>query len=380
MLGRKKEKVIKGDALQNIWSVACGRNLLAQLSADSIRFEGHFLGFNDNYLVIENNLSHLDDVHRVRRQSLTLFFPFRNTLLKGVVKLMGLTTYQNQRALQFSWPEQLTVDEKRETRRIRYIPPDASLTFSTMDLEIHRGRILDVSLKGMGFMIQERIPNVSAILKENDLVQIDASLGALKLSFNAEIRYINDLSRSSKAGFHKVGVRMINIDDEALSALNQWIFAAGIKEKNRIDTQQDKPPASAKPVRAAKKSPNSILVIAPQEEDQVFWQQVLGRKYEVITSDLNISNIRFALSAGPALVLVYLDPQDASRASFTRKLCSSFMDNQAMMLFGEEPDQRRQQTLTGNLKSKGFLDTSERKVLLKFRKVDEIMNEISNSQ
>jgi hypothetical protein len=123
-----------------------------------------------------------------------------------------------------------------------------------------------------------------------------------------------------------------------------------------------------------------ILVIATREQDQELWQQCLGRKYQVITSDLNIANVRSALSTGPSLVMVYLDPSDPERASFTRKLCASFAQKYALMFFAEEPERETQKVLAGTLNHLGFVDISERKILTWFRQVDQVMNTLAREE
>ena len=50
---------------------------------------------------------------------------------------------------------------------------------------------------------------------------------------------------------------------------------------------------------------------------------------------------------------------------------NSFFSN--CLFFGEESDPPSQQRLMGNVSNHGFLDISERKILIKFRQVDEVM-------
>lgn len=375
--GKKKAKLFKGKEVEAILTKACHRRVLGQISSGSLKFAARFILVKDHFLFLENTLGHLDDVRQLRNRELLLFFSWNHTLLKGHIELTGLTTYQNMRVLRFSLPETLTTDEKRTSKRIQDMPKGATLTFSTLDMRLFHGTIVDVSLRGMGFVMQEKLDKWEAHLKKGTAIQVDAILGdALKLSFDAEIRYTNDLSRQSEPGSYKVGVKMLNLTQEAMNELHQWIFEVDVETIEKVTF---KPTSSPVSFRTLEKTPNSILVIATHGEDIDFWQDCLGRKYELITSDLNIANIRLALNTGPMLVLVHLDVEDSSKCSFIRKLCASFMDNQAMMFFGEEPDPRRQQTLMGSVKNRGFLDTSERKVLAKFRMVDEVMNSLNET-
>ena len=379
-INRKKPKKFSGDGLTKILMDACHRRVLAKISSSDLKFTANFLDYNRLYLLLENNLSHLDDVRQLRRQSLTLYFPFRNTLLKGQVRLMGLTTHKNIRALRLSVPDFLVTDEKRDIKRVYHIPRDASLTFNTVDLRLFHGKILDVSACGMAFTIQEKVEDYQSVFKKGVQVQAEAFLGHdLKLSFDAEIRYVTPLDKMGTPGSFKFGVRMLGLKRDAQESLNHWLFTISAEEVEserealRLQTKSEK-----EPFRERERS--GILVISPRQTDLEFWYQCLGRKYEIITSDGNIANIRVALGTGPALLLVYLDAQNPARASFTRKLCSSLVLRFPIMFFGEESDPKRQKTLMGEIRNRGFLDASERRVLSKFRVVDEVMADIQGNR
>ncbi len=376
LTGKKKQKKITAKELERLLKIVCNRRSVVQVSSPTLKFSANFVAFDDQYLFLGNLLDHLDDVRQLRNQELTLFFPYGDTLLKGTTRLMGLTTHHNVRVLQVFRPEYFITDEKRLAKRIRELPSFSSITFSTHDLRLFHGRILDLSLRGMAFIFQAKDEDILEQFSKGTKIQVDAQLGdALKLSFEAEIRYVNNLNKSSVAGDYQIGVRMLDLTNEAMGELNHWIFKIGTEEK---PPPVKTPTIFPKPILAREKTPNSILVISPSPLDLAFWHQCLGRKYEIITSDLNIVNIRTALSTAPFLILIYLDPKDSERASFTRKLCASFSDFQTIMFFGEEKDPKRQQSLMHGIPNKGFLDTGKRKILSKFRKVDEVMTAINN--
>ena len=111
-----------------------------------------------------------------------------------------------------------------------------------------------------------------------------------------------------------------------------------------------------------------------------FWYQVLGRKYEVITCDTNIANIRTALSTNPVMVLIHMDHKNAAKASFTRKFCQTIHERFPIVFFGEEKDPKRQAVLAGQVRHMAFMDTSERKIVTKFRTIDVLMQGMIEKQ
>ena len=379
--GKKKQKKYKTGQLDALFKMAVEGRVVVKIASAHVNFTAQFLAFDKDAIILENPLSHLEDVRGLRHRKLNLIMPLQTTLVKGDTALLGLTTWRNVRALQLTRPASMVTDEKRTSFRVRDLPPKSSVTFSTLDMDLYQGRVLDISLRGLGLALdapaedlRERIRDK---LTKGTRVHADALLGdSLKLSFDAELRYNEDMAQYDHPGVFKVGMRMLNLSREAMSELHQWIFKVDASPRKKATVEVEPEQNKAGSLVPREKTPDSILVISSAREDFDFWNQCLGRKYQVIGSDFNMTNIRQALLTGPQLALVYLDPRDSSRASFTRKLCSSFMDAQAIMFFGEEPDEERRRTLAGSVKNLGFLDTSERKVLAKFRQVARVMHQL----
>ena len=379
MLIRKRKK-LDGERLSKVLELSCRNRTPIQISTSTLKFTSRFIAVQGEFLMIDNTLNTLDDVRALRNRDLVIFFPYRNTLYRGTIRLLGLSTVQNMRVLQVTSPPELVTDEKRDSRRIKSIPPGSSLTFSTMDLRLFRARIVNVSLRGMALIIMDRVADQDIRLKKGTQIQADASLGDfLKLSFEAEVRYVNDLTGTATPGSLQIGIRIRNLSEEASTQLNEWIFKVISEEREQHLAEEPLAQDGGKVLTKTRTViPNSILVVSPLPDDLEFWHQCLGRKYELITSDMNITNIRLALSTGPSLILMYLDPVNSAKASFTRKLCGSLAGT-ALMFFGEEADPNRQKTLMGTVPNHGFLDTGERKILVKFRQVDEVMKAINTS-
>lgn len=376
MLARKKPQVIESDKLKNVIQNACTRAVLARISSSSFKFNGVFLECDETGIVMDNRLMHLDDVRRLRNQELTLFFPYRKTLLKGTVRLVGLTTFKSIRALRFTYPEKLVTDEKRGVKRVSHLPTDCEITFHTPDLHIFHARIHDASPSGFALVLPETTAFDDNYLVKGKRFQAEGNLDQdLKLSFKIEIRHVATLPKNGAlVGAYKVGVKIVKLTQEAQARLNNWLLKCNIREQeieeNVLPTKQ--PKHGQQQAQAT----NSILVIGPDSIDLDFWYQCLGRKYEVITSDDNIANIRDSLNTGPALLLMFIDTNNSAKASFTRKFCSSLNNRFPIMFFGKEPDPKKQTTLMAQVPNHGFLDISERKLLNKFRLVDEVMNQI----
>ncbi|CAM2066774.1 PilZ domain-containing protein [Sulfidibacter corallicola] len=374
---KKKSKRIEGQALDQVLRVACKRRIPARVVSNLMSFSAHFLDMDGGHLILDNNLSHLDDVRQLRHQELVLYFPFRSTLLKGHFRLVGLTTVKNMRGLKFTRPEYIYVDEKRSVKRTKKIPPGSKLIFNTPDLNIYEGTILNVSPKGMGFSFREDSRNSGDVFRKGGLIQAEAKLGEdLKLSFDAEIRHIGTVTETTYPMVYQVGVRIKNLSNEAQEELNQWVFRQSTAQ---MEAERAGAIATAKSilVRPRDKNPNSILVIGNKQEDLDFWYGCLCRKYEVLTSDANIANIRTALATSPVLLMIYLDPKKPDHASFMRKFCATVQGRFAIVFYGEESQEARQKTLMGNIPNKGFIDVSERNVLTHFRAIDRIMNQFS---
>lgn len=378
---KKKKTVINKAQLMQVFRVACRRGIPAKIVSGTANFSAGFLDVDDDYLYLENTLSHLDDVRSLRNRAITLFFPFRNTLLKGRCTMIGLATVKNMRALRFSFPESLTSDEKRSVKRMKSIPKESSLTFSTDSLRLFEAKILDVSPGGFGFCIQEDISDhIEEFSKTSDL-QVEATLaGELKLSFVGKICHLSRMEKHQLPYRFHVGVMMRGLAREAQERLNQWIFnRSSFETKESDDRETDEKPQRSILVSNQDENASSILVISSREEDMTLWYQVLGRKYEVITCDTNIANIRTALSTTPALVLIYMDPKDSQRASFTRKFCGTIQERFPIVFFTDEPDPQRRTVLAGQVRHAAFIDISQRKILTKFRTIDILMQRIQET-
>ena len=379
MLEKKSPQVVAADKLAQIIHNVSSRSVLARISSDSLRFNGVFLDCDEQGFILENRLLHLDDVRRLRNQDLTLFFPYKKTLLKGTVRLVGLTTYRSIRALRFTLPPQLVTDEKRGVKRVSHLPSHCEITFHTPDLHIFHARINDASPSGFALVLPETTPFDHIHLVKGSRFQAEATLDAeLKLSFIIEFRHVSTLPKTGNLiGAYKIGVKILKLAPEAQIRLNNWLLQSNIREQELVEGTTKAGAAQEKAAMA--KSVNSILVIGPNSIDLDFWYQCLGRKYEVITSDDNIANIRDSLNTGPALLLIFLDTVNPDKASFTRKFCSSLNNRFPVMFFGKEQDLKKQATLMGQIVNHGFLDISERKILSKFRHVDEVMSQIKGS-
>lgn len=373
MMFKKKTKKIAEQALEQVLRVACKRRIPARVVSEHHSFSARFLDVDDINLILDNNLSHLDDVRKMRNQELVLYFPFRATLLKGHFRLVGLTTVKNLRGLKFTRPDYVYVDEKRSVKRTQQIPAGSSFTFNTPDLNLYRGTILNVSPNGFGFLLRENIDDNRHLFQKGGFIQAEAQLGQdFKLSFDAEIRH---LSADSDRGPYRLGVRIKNLSNEAQEDLNQWVFRQSAAQ---MDAERAGAIATTKSllVRNRDRIPNSILVIGNKQPDLDFWYGCLSRKYEVLTSDANIANIRTALGTNPSLLLIYLDAKNPEKASFTRKFCATVQNRTPILFYGEETDVAKQAVLMGNISNYGFLDISEKRVLHGFRGVDLVMQSL----
>ncbi len=376
MLARKKPQEFVSQKLQHILQTACARGVLAKISCDDLKFNGAFLGCDDQGLVIDNRLIHLDDVRRLRNRTLQLYFPFRKTLLKCLVRFVGLTTFKGIRALRLTLPEVLVTDEKRGVKRVRNLPSDCELTFHSADLHIFHGRIIDASPSGFALYLPETTANDDVYLVKTHRFQADAVLDQqLKLSFQIEVRHVNPLPKIGTApGAHRVGVKIVKLAPEAQNRLNNWLLQCNMRDPE-LEAPADTSPQTAATKPAARTG--DVLVIGPDRSELDFWFQCLGRKYEVITSDDNIANIRDALNTNPSLLLVYLDAQNPERASFTRKFCSTLNNRYPILFFAREADEKKQATLMGQVANHGFIDISERKIVTWFRTVDEVIGKMN---
>ncbi|MDJ0840272.1 MAG: PilZ domain-containing protein [Acidobacteriota bacterium] len=377
IISRKKPDSLAGDDALQVLRTSCNKRILARIVTRSFEFEARFLELTEKSLLLDNTLTGLDEVRLLRNRDLSLYFPLRHKLYKGKTRLSGLATIHNIRALRFSIPQELTTDEKRNVKRIHNIPKGSNLTFHTSNFEFCHGSVQNASPNGMAFMLEE-MPEKHR-LEVGHRIHAEATLGeGLKLSFEAEIRHIEPVGREFRAGVH-----IIKLRKQAQERYNEWIFRHSRLEEEADDdpsptTVETVAPGVAAPVAVAPKN-NSILVIGPREADQDFWYHCLGRKFEIITCDDNIANIRDSLSSGPLLVLIYLDSKNPGKASFMRKFCGT-LGSKPIMFFGEESDPERQKILTGNVNNRGFLDMTERKMLLKFRAVDHVMQELMKTR
>lgn len=379
---KKKKTVIMKSQLMQVFKVACRRGIPAKIVSGTANFSAGFLDVDNDYIYLENTLSHLDDVRSLRNRVITLFFPFRNTLLKGRCTMVGLATVKNMRALRFSFPEALTSDEKRSVKRMKSIPKESSLTFSTASMRLFEARILDVSPGGFGFCIQEDISDIVDEFSKKSELQVEATLaGELKLSFAGRICHLSRMEKHQLPYRFHIGVEMRGLARQAQERLNQWIFKRSSFETKESDEREvdDKPQRSIM-VTNKDENPSSILVISSREEDMTLWYQVLGRKYEVITCDTNIANIRTALSTTPGVVLIYMDAKDSQKASFTRKFCTTIQDRFPIVLFADEPDAQRREVLAGQVRHEAFIDVSKRQILTKFRTIDELMQRMQEKK
>lgn len=374
-ISKKKPITFSGEKLKQVLKNVCHRNVLGKVSSSTMSFNGTFLDVDEHGLILDNRLAHLDDVRQLRNRNLTVFFPYRKTLLKGTVRLVGLTTYKSIRALRFTVPEKLVSDEKRGVKRISTLPA-SELTFHSPDLRFFSGRIHDASPSGFAIIINESHSYDNEYLVKGKRYQGEASLGTeFKLSFQIEIRHVHHLTKTgSIVGSYKVGVKIVKLLPQAQERLNSWLLQCNVADIETEDRDIETKPVKQAPIAA---KGNTILVIGPDTVDLEFWYHCLGRKFEVMTCDDNIANIRDTLNTAPTLLIVYLDPRNPAKASFTRKFCSTLNNRFPVMFFSDEPDVKKQQTLTGSVQNMGFLDISERKILQKFRLVDEVMNRIN---
>jgi PilZ domain len=376
VLARKKPQEFVSQKLHHILESACLRGVLAKISCEDLKFNGAFLGCDDQGLVIDNRLLHLDDVRRLRNKTLHLYFPFRKTLLKCLVRFVGLTTFKGIRALRLTLPEVLVTDEKRGVKRVRNLPSGCDLTFHTPDLHIFHSRIIDASPSGFALYLPETTANDDLYLIKTHRFQADAILDQqLKLSFQIEIRHISSMPKiGTGPAAHRVGVKIVKLTPEAQTRLNNWLLQCNMREPES-DAPTELNPQVA-PARPPKRT-GDVLVIGPDRTELDFWFQCLGRKYEVITSDDNIANIRDALNTNPTVLLVYLDAQNPEKASFTRKFCTTLNGRYPIIFFAREPDEKKQATLMGLVANQGFIDISERKIITWFRTVDEVISRMN---
>lgn len=371
---RSAKRVARGQH-EAIWRAAALRRGPGKITCAGLTFKTRILDATNEDLMLENTLSHLDEVQALRQHPVDLHFPYKNTMLKTRLRFIGLATVRNVRAIKFALPEELWQDDKRSVKRIQQIPAGSRLVFSTSSMWLGEGRIRDVSPGGVGFAFRDEGSVARADVASGDFIDVDLSLGeALKLSFRCEIRHIQSLPRSAMPLTHQMGVKILDLDPEAQESLNQWLFEAATRGSRDVEPA-DRGAVPSVLMAPSKKNPRGILVVSPHERDLNFLHQVLHRKFDVMTSDFNMANIRTALSSAPRLMLVYLEHKDKAQAAFTRKLCGSLQSRVQIALFGFDRDPEARKTAMGSLRSVPYIDISQRKVLQTFQAVNQLMGD-----
>ena len=375
----KKSQYVRKSKLNQVFTIACKRRVLAKISSTTFEFTANFVEINKHYLLFENTLKHLEDLRLLSNKKLTLYFPFRDTLLKGAVQFLGLTTHQNIRVIQFSRPDRLSIDEKREGKRVFNLPGNASIVFNTYDFQLFQGQICNISSSGMAFYLQDDVEAFSDLFEVGSHIQAEASLFEnFKISFDAEIRFVSVLDKALGKGALQLGVKILNLQWETQERLNEWLYRISTYNpdpgrKRLLHSEKDELVTSVEPVA------NTIVVLGPTPAKSEVWRECMGRKYEVIVSDMNMSNIRHALATHTELLLVYLNPKDTVKASFTRRFCLSLKNRYPIIFFSEVSDPKKQHTLMGQVNNRGFIDTSKRKILNWFLIIDKVINELHPS-
>ncbi|MCB1050846.1 MAG: PilZ domain-containing protein [Acidobacteria bacterium] len=359
-----------------ILKAVCARHAPVRLSFAQTHISSVFLEVHPPHLYLENTLSIVDNLAALRNQAAILYFPFRDTLLKGRCQFVGLATIENVRGLKFIMPALLTKDEKRRVRRVTHVPITARLVFSTAGMQLFTAFLVDISSGGVGFNLRDTGQLERDNLQRGDLIHLDLQLeDDFKISCEAEICHLTHLPKTALPTTHHLGVKFVGLGDFAQDRLNQWIFRMASRETEvRNPSGAMAQPATL--VTRQEPHPNSILIIGPNQDDVDFLSRCLSRKFDILTSDLNVTNVRMALASNPALLLIHLDNQDARQASFTRKFCSTLGSAIPIVFFGNEPLEENQKLATGSVPHLAYLDTSQKRTLSTFKHVESIMDHI----
>jgi len=362
-----------------ILKVACSRRGALRVVASRLRFSSNFLDVQEPYLYIENTLSLVENLTNLKNQALRIYFPFRNTLLTGKCQFVGLATIHNVRGLKLTMPAHLVKDEKRNVRRLHQFPPATRLVFSTASLQLFSAFPLDISVGGIGFTLRESGQKEQDALAVGDELHLDLQLEEdFKISCPAEVRHISALPKSSLPSTHHLGVRFQGLGEFAQDRLNQWLFTMAARE-----TEVRPSPRSSAVIQPAtlvvrgERNPHGILAIGPDAADLDFLSRTLGRKFELLTSDMNITNVRMALASQPALLLIHIETRDSRLAAFTRKFCMALGSGTPIAFFGSEADEGLQKLAIGSVPNLCYLNIAGHKPLNTFKQIEALMHRLN---
>lgn len=367
-----EKRDITGKDLQTIFSEAVLERAPAFLATKTFFYEGDVIACVEDILYISNSLTRDEALTYFRGKTLGLRIAQGGTLYQGDTVLTGLGRYRNLNILKLRLPESLKHKDPRGSYRLRTFNQTPLVSFSFQDQNVAKGRVLDVSMTGVGFS-PDTIYNMKTLdLKVGQSMAVDVRLeDNWKVSTFAKVRHVthnkvgvefDDLGGEQKNHLFKFIVKMRKVEVQKKLALQERILA---KKEQQIST--DTPVETMKPQK-----PRVMVYFDTERSLADFLEKVLCRRFDVFLEPYSVADMRDQINEiNPDLLLFELLSQDSSEISRRKKIAAAMAGYVPFMLYGEGYSPEFVMTHFGSdAQRKLLLDVTGRNTILSYKKIE----------
>jgi len=320
--------VIKSsEEVRRILQEACSRRELLILDTPFLRFESHFLSFQEDCILAQATMTREDAVYGLRTSDLKIRFPHGLGFYEAPVQMLGLEMGEGRRAQKLSIPRQIFENDQRgayRAERVGRIPA----TFSTPRHEILTASLVDLSTTGARLLAQRDLAQDQLQVEDRIVVSIPLAEG-IQINAEAVIRHLDT---------RRMGLEFLPVLPKSLQEpLSQWIFRKREEEleimARRLELKEERlpPPGSGIP-------PQSILLVSEDAALEEALREPLGTLRAVCRVQPAGQAIKDALASRPALVIFHLHDLGLDQRRRCRTLVELAAGKAPVLLLGTGVD------------------------------------------
>lgn len=369
-----KKKSLRGNDIDLLLNtVSIEREPIIILS-ENFKFVSDLMSFTPETLHLKNTLTRDEVMYELRGKDLQVQTPYELTLYAGPTRLTGLGMIKGTHTLKFQRPETMAQEESRTAFRINNFPETPSVTFTSDQVNIIKGRLADISMTGAGIRLDPRWNLNGVGLAPRTSIILDIRLtGQLRVSTTAAVRYIKnnkmgvqfeELQRGAKDRLFKFVVDRRRDAQRAVMRLQQRMTT--------LTTSEDPQPAAEPVDRPSPGGKPTALVVGENRQLLDFLGAILTRKFNLLFCTFSLADIRNHLELKPNLCLIELRVDNSEQVARMKKASALLPPGCVLMFFGENmtDEFRRRLLANSGFSEECLVEMHESKKLLTFKQIE----------
>jgi len=321
-VNRNKEEI------RNIFELACAKRTMLIFVTPYLRFESHFVHFEENGVHVRVSRGGGDAIYSLRGGDLKLRFPHGYSFLEAPAKIAGFGTHEGKRTMMVELPKEIYQNDDRKTFRVERIG-NIIATISTPKNEILSASLLDVSVKGA--KLGNTGWQLNKTLKAGDKIKLTIPIPrAVTINNDAIVRHTDETS---------FGVEyQPKLDAPILDPLSSWVFRKQEEEREMQSLRDNKSDKVIIGPETSESDEGRVLLVTSDHEIEETFRKLISDEYLFLHSEPSVATLKLMLAKIPHLVILHLPANNIEKRRLTKSLAAMVPSNVPILLLGTDID------------------------------------------